>query len=196
MNKNDKSTNIIVVLGGPACGKSTICKKITDNFDIVHISVGELLMQEIDKNTELGQNIFEYINKAVIVPPKITFDLFIRELSKYNGKTVLVDGYPRNQENHTYFKSNIPSNVNLKQILFLDCDVDVMINRVINRNKNSTKVRFDDDIEIIKKRIHIFNTQTMQVIDEYATKGIMIRIDCSKTPDEIFESIKYLFIHS
>lgn len=48
--------------------------------------------------------------------------------------------------------------------------------------------------EIIKKRIHTFKTQTMEVINEYDHQNLVIKVDCSKTPYETFNSIKYLFI--
>lgn len=109
------NTILFFVLGGPACGKSTLCKKIIDKYDTIHISVGELLMKEIKKNTELGKIIYSYIKNSVIVPDKITFDILMIEVSNYYGKTILIDGYPRNIENNEYFKKNIPSNVIVKK---------------------------------------------------------------------------------
>ena len=189
-------THLYFVLGGPACGKSTLCQKIINEksvANIIHISVGELLKNEIKKGTEIGKIIYEYIRNANIVPDNITFDVLIKEISQWFGKTILVDGYPRNKENNEYFKTHKPTNINVQNILFLDCDDNALIERVKHRNTNNEINRFDDDSEIIKKRINTFRTQTMQVIDEYKHQGMTIYIDCTKNPNEIFDSIKYLF---
>lgn len=69
-----------------------------------------------------------------------------------------------------------------------------MIERVKNRNENNDQVRFDDNIDIIKKRIYTFNTQTMSVINEYNKQGLVIKLDCTRSPNDIFNSIEYLFI--
>lgn len=191
--KNNQ-TKLYFVLGGPACGKSTLCKKIQKEFSFVHISVGELLMNEIEKESEIGNIIYEYIKNAIIVPNDITFNILMKEVSKYSGMAILVDGYPRNQENNAYFKKHVPSHITLEKVLFLDCDDNIMIERVKSRNHNNCVARFDDDPEIIKKRINTFKTQTMQVIDEYNNKKMLIHVDCSKHPDKIFDSIKHLFI--
>lgn len=187
-------TTLFLVLGGPACGKSTLCKTILSRHDMIHISVGELLMLEIEKNTELGKTIYQYIQNSIIVPAKITFDIMIAEISKYPGKTILLDGYPRNQENNEYFKKNIPSSIILKKVLFLKCDDDLMIRRVTQRNQNNDKIRFDDDINVIKKRIHVFNTQTMIVVNEYNEKKQVVTLDCMQSPNDMVDSIEQLFM--
>jgi adenylate kinase len=173
-------TKLYFVLGGPASGKSTLCKKIIhENPGVIHISVGELLKNEIGKGMEVGQTIYDYIKAAKIVPDNITFDILMKELSKHDGKTILVDGYPRDTKNNDYFKTHKPMSMIVQKILFLDCHDHVMMERVIYRNGN----RFDDDIEIMKQRINMFRTQTMNVV----------HIDCIKTPNEIYDSIQYMF---
>ena len=190
-------TKIYFILGGPACGKSTLCQKIINentSKNINHISVGELLMNEIKKESDIGKTIYEYIKNALIVPDNITFDILMNELSKYTDQIILIDGYPRNMENYEYFKTNCQSHIKVQKVLYLDCQDDVLIARVNNRNSNTKNSRFDDDIEIIKKRINTFRTQTIQVINEYETQGMIVHIDCTKNPNEIFDSIKHLFI--
>lgn len=186
------TTNIIFILGGPGCGKSTLCKTITKSTNWIHISVGDLLRQEIQLNTNTGKIIKHHIENSIIVPDDITFDLLIHELKNYEGKSILVDGYPRNKENKTYFETNKPQNIIIKKVLYLMCEDEIMLNRIANRRTDIARI--DDGPEIIKSRIKAYKEYTLPLMTEYAP-DIVEQVDCSKTPSEIFNNVKCFFIN-
>lgn len=184
-----KNINIILVLGGPGCGKSTLCKFLSNRYDLVHIPVGELLMREVENGSDLGNIISKYIKSAIIVPPKITFDKFINEISRYENTIFLVDGYPRNDDNNRYLVDNIPDNIKISKLLYLKCSEHIMMQR-ISKRKLSAPNRIDNDIDVIKKRISTFYQQTVPVIKEYEKSGQVITIDCNGTVDNIINKIQ------
>lgn len=158
---------------------------------MIHIPVGELLVREIEKDSDLGKIIAGYIKSAVIVPPDITFNAFMNAVSKYekeNNLTILVDGYPRNYDNYRYLMNKMPNNMKISKIIYLKCNEDVMIERITKR-KQSNPDRIDNDIDIIKKRIKTFYEQTIPIIEEFEKENKVITIDSNNTIDNIIEKI-------
>lgn len=180
--------NLILVLGGPGCGKSTLCRKLANIYNLTHIPVGESLMREIEKNSEIGKIVEQHIKSAVIIPADITFNQFISEVNKYDNKIFLIDGYPRNQENNDYLLNNLPSNMRIIGLLYLQCSEELMIQRINNRKQQIERI--DNDDNLIKKRIHVFNQQTIPIIEEYKKKNLVVTIDCSENLDNIISSLK------
>ena len=76
--------------------------------------------------------------------------------------------------------------VDVKAALFFDCSAEEMKKRILGRNEG----RADDNEATIKKRIDVFEKETRPLTPIFEKKGILVRIDCNKTKDEIFEDIK------
>lgn len=185
---NNKTIGIILVLGGPGCGKSTICNYLSKKYNLVHIPLGELLMQEAEKGSDIGNIISKHIKSAVIIPPKITFDVLINEINKYENKTFLVDGYPRNDDNNKYLINNMPNNMEIIKLIYLKCDENIMMERIMKRKQLTNRI--DNDLDIIKKRIAGFYELTVPIIEEYEKKGQVITIDCNDTIDNIINKMQ------
>lgn len=182
----DKIKKIILVLGGPGCGKSTVCNLLAQKYGFTHIPLGQILMNEIDKGTEIGNIISKHIKSAVIIPPKITYDVFINEIMKYENDIYLIDGYPRNNANNEYLINNLPTNIKIIKLLYLKCDAKTMEERLYTRKQMTDRI--DNDIDIIKKRIISFFQQTLPVIESYNKQ--VITIDCNDTIDNIINNIQ------
>ena len=105
---------------------------------------------------------------------------------KSENKKILVDGFPRNQESVILWNKMMPDVVEVKAALFFDCSVEEMKKRILGRNEG----RADDNEKTILKRIEIFEKETRPLIPIFEKKGILFRIDCNRTKEEIFEDIK------
>jgi len=111
------------VLGGPGCGKGTVCSHLVEKYGFVHLSAGDLLRAERDSGSANGNLINNIILEGKIVPVQITINL-IKAAMKKNGwasKKFLIDGFPRNSENQTGWEQAMSDSVNMKFVLFLDC---------------------------------------------------------------------------
>ncbi|XP_004506608.1 UMP-CMP kinase-like isoform X2 [Cicer arietinum] len=178
---------ITFVLGGPGSGKGTQCAKIVETFGFKHLSAGDLLRKEIVSDSEYGSMILDTIREGKIVPSEVTVKLILRELESGDNHKFLIDGFPRSEENRIAFEHITGSEPNF--VLFFDCPEEEMVKRVLSRNQG----RIDDNIDTIKKRLKVFESLNLPVIDYYAKKGKLHRINAVGTEDEIFEQVRPVF---
>ncbi|XP_057749008.1 UMP-CMP kinase isoform X3 [Arachis stenosperma] len=173
--------------GGPGSGKGTQCIKIVETFGFKHLSAGDLLRREMVSNSEYGSMILNTIKEGRIVPSEVTVKLILKEMESSDNHKFLIDGFPRSEENRIAFEKI--SGAEPDVVLFFDCPEDVMVKRVLSRNQG----RIDDNIDTIKKRLKVFEALNLPVIDYYAKKGKVHRINAVGTVDEIFEQVRPVF---
>ncbi|KHN11654.1 Adenylate kinase [Glycine soja] len=178
---------ITFVLGGPGSGKGTQCGKIVETFGFKHLSAGDLLRREMVSDSEYGSMIMNTIGEGRIVPSEVTVKLILREMESSDNHKFLIDGFPRSQENRIAFEQIIGAEPHM--VLFFDCPEEEMVKRVLSRNQG----RIDDNINTIKNRLQVFESLNLPVIDYYAKKGKLYRINAVGTVDEIFEHVRPVF---
>lgn len=178
---------IAFVLGGPGSGKGTQCTKIASDFGFAHLSAGDILRHEIASGSEKGELILEIIKEGRIVPSEITVELIRKAMEMNNAKRVLIDGFPRCEENRIAFERIVGTEPDI--VIFFDCPEDEMVKRLLGRNQG----RVDDNIETIKKRLKVFESLNIPVVDYYSSRGKVHKINATGTADEIFEAVRRLF---
>ncbi|CAM0908112.1 unnamed protein product [Alopecurus aequalis] len=178
---------IAFILGGPGSGKGTQCSRIASDFGFAHVSAGDLLRNEIASGTDKGEDILETIREGRIVPSEITVELIRKAIESSTAKRVLIDGFPRCEENRIAFEKLTGTEPDL--VIFFDCPEDLMVKRLLGRNQG----RVDDNIETIKKRLKVFESLNMPVVDYYSSRGKAHKINATGTADEIFEEVRKLF---
>lgn len=180
-------TSVLYVLGGPGAGKGTQCANLVRDYGFTHLSAGDLLRAEQDREgSEFGGMIKEYIADGKIVPMEVTVQLLENAMmDKDKGKgRFLIDGFPRKMDQAIRFEEAVcPS----KFTLFFDCPEDVMTERLINRGKTSG--RADDNAESIKKRFKTFVETSMPVVDYFEKENKVVKIKAVKSPDEIYKEV-------
>ncbi|KAK4837297.1 hypothetical protein QYF36_004303 [Acer negundo] len=182
-----KTPFITFVLGGPGSGKGTQCEKIVENFGFTHLSAGDLLRREIISNTEYGANILDTIKEGKIVPSEVTVKLIRKEMESSDNYKFLIDGFPRSEENRIAFERLTEADPDI--VLFFDCPEEEMVKRVLNRNQG----RVDDNIDTIRKRLKIFESLNLPVVNYYSKRGKLYTINAVGTADEIFEQVRPVF---
>lgn len=204
----------IVLFGPPGAGKGTQAQFILKNFNLVQISTGDLLRQEINKNTILGNKIKEFIDQGNLVPDDIVNELLLRTVAEpSNFNRLIFDGYPRNLnqvKNLNLLMDN--SNQKISAILFLDINKEIVIKRINERiyclkcqktfDKNFnlpsynhlcdpkylTK-RTDDNLKTTISRFETYIKDTKPVLDYYKDSPDYHVINGSKNIDEISNEI-------
>lgn len=185
---------IVFVLGPPGVGKGTQCRKIASRYDFEHISAGELLRQERQiPNSQHGELIDSCIRDGKIVPAEITCKLLERQMDNSTKSKFLIDGFPRNQDNRDGWNKTLDDRVQVLFVLFIDCPVDICIERCINRGAAAGSGRFDDTIEVLEKRITTHIKETQPTIDYYEQLGLVKFVDGNQPEDAVFEDIKKHF---
>ena len=180
---------IIFILGGPGSGKGTQCQLLQKKFVCKHISVGDLLRVERKRGSKYSSLINSCINNGKIVPSFITINLIMNEINNSENDIILLDGFPRNLENLNLWNDMNTIKAKLKCIFF-DCKHDVMIKRLLKRGLDSG--REDDNLEVIKKRLQIFEESTEAVLDYFNQKKLLHRIDTNRKTNIIFDELSYL----
>ncbi|CCF57370.1 hypothetical protein KAFR_0C03790 [Kazachstania africana CBS 2517] len=181
--------SVIFVLGGPGAGKGTQCAKLVKDYGFVHLSAGDLLRAEQDREgSEFGSLIKNYIKEGLIVPQEITIQLLknaILENYEKGSTKYLVDGFPRKMDQAITFEQVI---VKAKFVLFFDCSETVMLERLLERGKSSGRI--DDNIESIKKRFKTFIDTSMPVIEYFNEQSRVVKINCETSVDEVYEQVQ------
>ena len=187
----EKKPDVTFVLGGPGCGKGTLCQMIVKKYpDIVHLSAGDLLRAEGKTNSDQAKIINDLINQGKVVPVKISCGLLKKAMiaNGWEKKRYLIDGYPRNQDNLDGWNEIIGASAIVKQVLYVECPKDVTMDRLLKRDRGA-----DDQKSVIEKRFKHFDTVEYPMVEYFLKKGMVIKIDGSKTPDNTFEQVKKYF---
>merc|ERR1719253_375996 len=104
---------------------------------------------------------------------------------KDGGKAYfLIDGFPRNLENKSVWESVVGDEAQVVGVLFYEANEEEMEKRLIGRG--ATSGRADDNIESIKKRFRTYLEETMPIVDSYATKDMVFKIDGMPPPEEVW----------
>jgi UMP-CMP kinase len=188
-------SQVIFLLGGPGSGKGTLGEKVAKKYKYELISAGDLLREEKQKpNSKNGELINKYQIEGKIVPSEITINLIKSKIAELNSKginKILLDGFPRNDENLEKWNEIIGDSIKFKFVIFLNCPEKIMIERVLKRGETSG--RSDDNRETVEKRIKVYNEQTLPVIKYYKKLNKVKEIDASKNAEQVFDSVKKLF---
>ena len=185
-NKMSKP-QIIFVMGGPGAGKGTQCKRIVEEFGFATFSTGDLLRGVVKEKKAEGWEQLDADMKAgkLISSERVLF--YLRDaILKSDNKKILVDGYPRNLENMIAWDKMIGDAVDVNAAIFFDCSAEEMRRRILGRNEG----RADDNEKTIMKRIDVFEKETRPLAPMFEEQGILVRIDCNRTKEEIFDDIK------
>ena len=177
-----QESKFILVSGLPLAGKSTLCTYLERTYGFIHIALGELIRE----NVTYKQTIEEHIKSGQLIPSKISFDILQRELIKNHGKIILIDGFPRNEENLSLWNQHI--GIQPFCVLLLEVEVDVIMARLSDRKHEN---RLDDNDILLKSRINSFYKETMPVLEYYKQNNLLYTVS-NKRDDIISDVIRVL----
>ncbi|KAH7295981.1 hypothetical protein KP509_26G002000 [Ceratopteris richardii] len=183
-----RKARVVFVLGGPGSGKGTQCEKIVENFGFTHLSAGDLLRAEINSGSQYGVMIQNTIKEGKIVPSEVTVHLLQKAMNGSDNDKFLIDGFPRNEENRAAFEA--VTGIEPEFVIFFDCPQEELEKRLINRNQG----RVDDNIDTIRKRFKVFEESTLPVVQYYERKQKLQKINGAREKEEVFKSLKPLFL--
>lgn len=202
--------NSLILISTPAGGKGTISEYISKKYGYEHISIGDLLRDEIEQNTKIGKNVKNIVANGKLVDDDVLFFLLNNKL-KNQKKNYVLDGTPRilNQA-IKYDKLLKDLNINLTRVIFIDTDKKVAKKRMLERlvcencnksyshefdsdvceicGKKLTK-REDDNANIFDKRYQTFKENTLPVVNYYKEKNILNVIDNNSSLENLFNQV-------
>ena len=179
----------IVIFGAPGSGKGTQSERIVEKYGINHISTGDVLRAEIKNGTELGKTAKGYIDQGQLIPDELMIDILASVFDSFkDSKGVIFDGFPRTIAQAEALKKMLAERgQDVSVMLDLDVPEDELMVRLIKRGKDSG--RADDNEETIKKRLHVYHSQTAPLIDWYKNEKKYQHINGLGTMEGIFAEI-------
>ena len=179
----------IVIFGAPGSGKGTQSERIVEKYGINHISTGDVLRAEIKNGTELGKTAKGYIDQGQLIPDELMIDILASVFDSFkDSKGVIFDGFPRTIAQAEALKKMLAERgQDVSVMVDLEVPEDELMVRLIKRGKDSG--RADDNEETIKKRLHVYHSQTAPLIDWYKNERKYQHINGLGTMEGIFADI-------
>lgn len=204
--------NKYVIMGAQGCGKGTQAKILAEDFDLVHISVGDMFRWNIQNHTKLGARIKRIVAAGELVSDSVVAEIVERRLSQHDWNYgFILDGFPRNATQAEFFLESY----DIDAVINIDVPDEVVMQRVMSRRLCSNcgldynlflhrpevpnrcdvcggelVAREDDNEEGIRARLEDFHTKTKPVLDLFARKELIINVDGTQSIDEVQDRIR------
>jgi adenylate kinase len=177
----------IILFGPPGAGKGTQAIKMAEKYNLIHISTGDLLRNEVASGTELGKAAKQLMDKGILVSNEIVIEMINNKIAtNLASKGFVFDGFPRTLPQAEAL-DKLLSNYNLSVTitLALEVDEDELYKRISLRGKVSGRAD-DQDRATFLKRMQVYNTETSPLKQYYKNKGILTGINGIGEIDDIF----------
>ena len=201
-----------VIMGAQGCGKGTQAILLKQDFDIVHISVGDIFRWHIQSHTKLGARIKRLIAEGKMVSDETVEEIIRERLAQHDWNFGFVlDGFPRTRTQAEFFLESydidavihiaVPDEVVFERVLARrlcsQCGLDY---NLIHHRPTKTDtcdvcggklvIRSDDNEEGLRQRLRDYRTQTEPVLELFGRKELVIQTDGAKNIDEVRADIR------
>ena len=167
----------IILFGPPGAGKGTQAKYLVKKLNGFQVSTGDMLRDEIQKNSEIGKMIINDMSEGKFVSDQIVNELIKNVVSNPDKKNKLIfDGYPRSlsqAKNLDLLLKDLEQKIDF--IFFLNVSKETIVKRIEKRKV--LEKRSDDNLDTIKKRLDTYIETTRPVLDYYSQNSNFYEID-------------------
>ncbi|MBK7375887.1 MAG: adenylate kinase [Ferruginibacter sp.] len=177
----------LILFGPPGSGKGTQSEKLIAKYGLKHLSTGDLLRSEISRQTPLGKEAQNFMDKGQLVPDEVVIGMISSALdANPNAKGFLFDGFPRTATQAEALDKLLElKNAPIAVMLALEVSEAELIKRLLKRGETSG--RSDDNNEsVIRARITEYHNKTAVVADYYKQFDKVEMVKGEGTIDEIF----------
>jgi adenylate kinase len=208
----------LILLGPPGAGKGTQAERLRDDFQLPHISTGDMLRAQVADETELGMEAQRFMDAGELVPDEVIVGMIIQRIASGDARDgFLLDGFPRNEAQADALGAALGGlERHLTAVLLIEVPDDDLVRRLAGRRvcvKNPSHIyhvdfdppkhedvcdqdgarliqREDDREEVIRRRLEVYHSQTEPLIAYYDRAELLRRFDGRRTPDEVHAHIR------
>ena len=203
----------LLIMGLPGAGKGTQAAKIVEQFQVAHISTGDMFRAAMANQTEMGVLAKSFIDKGELVPDDVTNGIVKERLAQddIKEKGFLLDGFPRTIEQaHALDQILVDLGLELEGVINIEVDSSCLLERlsgrIIHRETGETyhKVfnppadykeedyyqREDDKPETVKRRLDVNIAQGEPILAHYRAKGLVHDIEGNQDINDVFKDIQ------
>jgi adenylate kinase len=179
-----------IIIGPQGSGKGTQARLLCQDFDFVHISVGDIFRWHMQHHTKLAARIQRIMNQGLLVPDEIVEEVVRQRLEEHDWNYGFVlDGFPRTRSQAEYLFERW----NLDKAIYLDIPEQVIFERIMHRaavgeGPTFTK-RADDTPEALRVRLREYLEKTAPLLELFEKKEMLVRIDATPPIEVVYESI-------
>ena len=180
----------LVLFGPPGAGKGTQSEKLISKYNLVHLSTGDILRNEIANGTPLGLEAKKLMDQGILVPDEVVIGMISSKLdANKDASGFIFDGFPRTTKQAEALDILLQSkNTGITIMLALEVDDDELMKRLLLRGKDSGRAD-DQNPDIIRKRIDEYNAKTMPVANYYKSQNKFKGINGIGSIDSIFDML-------
>lgn len=201
-----------IIMGVQGSGKGTQARLLIEELDVVHISVGDIFRWNIQSHTKLGARIKRIVATGQLVPDEIVEEVVHARLEQHDWNYgFILDGFPRNQTQAEFYLESY----DVDAVIHIDVPDEVVLERILSRRLCSKcgldynlihhrpavvdrcdvcggvlVARPDDNPEAIKGRLRDYHTKTLPTLELFAKKGLIIRVEGTQPPEEVYRNIR------
>jgi len=201
----------MVLLGAPGAGKGTHCKRIVDQYGVLHLSSGDILRRERAEGSDLGKKAQSYMDAGTLVPDDLIVEMMSKAVKAAPASGYVLDGFPRTvNQAEALDRALAGDDTDIDVILNLQVDDNVVVERITGRRscpqcgavyhvKNmppkqdgvcdhdgtALVQRPDDTAEVVKNRLATYYEQTKPVVDYYKARRTVHDVDANADADAV-----------
>ncbi len=198
----------IILLGAPGAGKGSQASLIKSEYNIPHISTGDVFRQNIADKTELGKYAQSFMDRGELVPDDVVIDIVAERLKQEDCQNgFILDGFPRTISQ----AQSLAQITEIDYVVNIEVDFSLVIDRLAGRRAcNCGEVyhistfqgvfctkcggllyqREDDKEATVKKRLAVYEKQTAPLIEHYKSKNMLYNVDGNSNVAQTFEEVK------
>jgi len=206
----------LIILGPQGSGKGTQANLLVAKKNLFHLETGEILRNEMENKTELGNQASDFVNQGKLVPDEIIVNILSRNLNKENLQNgVLFDGFPRSLTQAELLEKELEKyQAVIDKVIYLNISLEESLKRLMarrfcpkcHRGYNLVTIppengdfcddcgiqliaRKDENEEAIKERLAIYQKETTPLINYYQQKNILLEVNGERPIDVIHQEI-------
>jgi len=179
---------VVLLMGPPGAGKGTQAAKLAEARALRKLSTGDMLRSHVARGTDLGRQAKGIMDAGELVPDDLIIAMVKAEVDPMRPIRALLDGFPRTPGQARALDELLAKEgASLTAAVALEVDEDELVRRLSGRAADEG--RSDDNDSTVRNRMDVYRRQTQPLLDYYAERGKLRRVDGMGTMDEVFERI-------